>query len=207
VDAVPTPRLPIGSVLVEQGLIDELDLRRALSEQSRTGQRLGEILVGWGLISWLALAEALAAQWWPERPASGPAPPPAAVPAPELPPAPEPDPMPEPPPAAAEAVDDVSLAELETEVRLAHAEIDRLRDELAARGTGSPRASTPTEGPFLLFALADGAYTVIEREGPFPAVGSSVGVGGTDLPYTVVKVGRSPLPGDARPCAYLQHPG
>lgn len=56
-------RVPVGTVLLERGIIDLPMLERALAEQRLSGRRLGEILVDWGVVSWLALAEALAAQW------------------------------------------------------------------------------------------------------------------------------------------------
>lgn len=56
-------RVPVGKVLLERGVIDRPALERALDEQRLTGRRLGEILVDAGAITWLALAEALAAQW------------------------------------------------------------------------------------------------------------------------------------------------
>ena len=43
-------------------------------------------------------------------------------------------------------------------------------------------------------------YRLEEREGDAPAVGERVGVDGGQV---VQKVGSSPLPDDARPCAYL----
>jgi hypothetical protein len=45
-------------------------------------------------------------------------------------------------------------------------------------------------------------YRLEERDGDAPAVGERVG-GDGDGDQVVQKVGASPLPGDARPCAYL----
>jgi len=57
-------------------------------------------------------------------------------------------------------------------------------------------------GGYLLFVWRPTGYRLEERDGTPPAVGSEVDVGeGTQR---VVKVGPSPLPGDSRPCAYLQ---
>lgn len=53
---------PIGTVLVDQGLITEADLNAALAEQRQSGRRLGEILIDSGRITWLALANAIAEQ-------------------------------------------------------------------------------------------------------------------------------------------------
>jgi len=55
-------RRPIGQILVEKNEISEADLKAALSEQERSGRRLGEILIEQGRTSWLALARAIAEQ-------------------------------------------------------------------------------------------------------------------------------------------------
>ena len=54
----------------------------------------------------------------------------------------------------------------------------------------------------LLFVWTPTGYQLREREGEPPAVGEEVEDDGTRL--RVMKVGVSPLPGDARPCAFLQ---
>jgi hypothetical protein len=54
----------------------------------------------------------------------------------------------------------------------------------------------------LLFVSKPSGYELVEREGEPPAVGSAVDVG--DRSEQVLKIGPSPLPGDRRPCAYLQ---
>lgn len=63
--AVPEHRLawrPLGQILVEQGLISELELHDALREQQHDGGRLGEILFARGLVSPVDLRDALAEQ-------------------------------------------------------------------------------------------------------------------------------------------------
>jgi hypothetical protein len=55
---------------------------------------------------------------------------------------------------------------------------------------------------YLLFVSKPSGYELVEREGEAPAPGTEVEAG--DLRFTVAKIGTSPLPGDARPCAYLQ---
>jgi hypothetical protein len=57
-------------------------------------------------------------------------------------------------------------------------------------------------GSYLLFVWKPSGYELREREGEPPAVGSEIEEDGTRL--TVTKVAASPLPGDDRPCAYLQ---
>jgi hypothetical protein len=63
--ALPERRLawrPLGQILVERGLISELELHDALREQQNEGGRLGEILFARGLVSAIALRDALAEQ-------------------------------------------------------------------------------------------------------------------------------------------------
>jgi hypothetical protein len=54
----------------------------------------------------------------------------------------------------------------------------------------------------LLFVWKPSGYELLERDGEPPSVGSPIDLG--DRTVQVVKVGPSPLPGDRRPCAYLQ---
>jgi hypothetical protein len=59
------------------------------------------------------------------------------------------------------------------------------------------------EEKHLLFVSKPSGYELYERDGQPPAPGSEVELeeGGR---FTVSKLGPSPLPDDARPCAYLQ---
>jgi hypothetical protein len=63
VEAAHIPWRPLGRLLVEQGLISEDELERALVEQAATGRPLGEMLVELGFVSGPALSRALAAQY------------------------------------------------------------------------------------------------------------------------------------------------
>lgn len=54
----------------------------------------------------------------------------------------------------------------------------------------------------VIFVWTPHGYELQEREGEPPEVGSTVEVG--DREQRVLKVGPSPLPGDSRPCVYLQ---
>jgi hypothetical protein len=63
----------------------------------------------------------------------------------------------------------------------------------------SPSAKAPG---YLLFISKSSGYELAEREGDSPAPGDAVEVGETK--FTVMKIGTSPLPGDSRPCAYLE---
>ena len=58
------------------------------------------------------------------------------------------------------------------------------------------------EGTHLLFVWKPTGYELREHDGELPSLGSVVEV--EEGRQTVVKVGPSPLPGDARLCAYLQ---
>jgi len=58
------------------------------------------------------------------------------------------------------------------------------------------------EGRYLLFVWKPTGYEVREAEGELPSVGSEVEADGQTM--RVTKIGASPLPGDDRPCAYLQ---
>ena len=56
----------------------------------------------------------------------------------------------------------------------------------------------------VLFVWNPSGYELLSRAGEPPAVGTEVGVsGGVRI---VAKVGPSPLPGDRRPCAFLDAP-
>ena len=58
------------------------------------------------------------------------------------------------------------------------------------------------DGTYLLFIWTPAGYELQEREGEPPPVGSDVELDGRT--ERVSKIGASPLPGDPRPCAYLQ---
>jgi hypothetical protein len=53
---------------------------------------------------------------------------------------------------------------------------------------------------YLLFAWSPEGYALVERNGDVPHVGAEVQDDGYML--AVVKVGRSPFPGDGRRCVY-----
>lgn len=55
---------------------------------------------------------------------------------------------------------------------------------------------------FLVFVWTPNGYELRERQGEPPAVGDELEENGTRL--RVSKIGPSPLPGDPRPCAFLQ---
>ena len=55
---------------------------------------------------------------------------------------------------------------------------------------------------YLLFVWKPSGYELREADGDVPSVGSEVEQ--DDLKQRVTKVAPSPLPGDPRPCVYLQ---
>ena len=70
--------------------------------------------------------------------------------------------------------------------------------------TTSPSLHSPVVDAerHVLFVWKPTGYVLSEREGKPPAPGSEVEDG--DVRFFVSKTGTSPLPGDHRPCAYLQ---
>jgi hypothetical protein len=55
--------LPLGALLVREGLISSEQLELALMDQQGTGLRLGELLVQWGWVDSAAISRALAEQY------------------------------------------------------------------------------------------------------------------------------------------------
>ena len=62
-DAAPPARKPLGEMLLGAGFINERQLRDALKEHEKTGQRIGEIVVGHGWASEEDVGRLLAEQW------------------------------------------------------------------------------------------------------------------------------------------------
>ena len=61
-------------------------------------------------------------------------------------------------------------------------------------------AGQNSERAYLLFVWKPSGYELRERKGEPPSVGDEVE--DDDVRLRILKVGASPLPGDARPCAY-----
>jgi hypothetical protein len=71
-DQTHFPWRPLGTLLVEEGLLAKTELERALEEQRRTARLLGQILVSRSCVTAVALARALAKQHGVElRPVGG----------------------------------------------------------------------------------------------------------------------------------------
>jgi hypothetical protein len=62
-----------------------------------------------------------------------------------------------------------------------------------------PATSVPTD--WVAFVASAHGYRLHEGPGQLPAVGTTIEL--EQVPYRVLKVGPSPLPGDARRCAFL----
>jgi hypothetical protein len=182
-DAADPGRRRLGALLVEAGLVSELDLVEALAEQERSGRRLGEVLVGRGLVSAPAVANALAEQHGsflktehgfgtglraviggdsaPESEAAPPRAPPLS-----------PTHLSEPAPRSAQP--------------------------------GSWQQDGLEELQHLLFVPTYQGYLLVERSGTAPGLGEMV-----ELPEApgarliVAKLASSPLPHDRRICVYL----
>jgi hypothetical protein len=93
---------------------------------------------------------------------------------------------------AQEAIRQIELAAAEKA-----AEIDRLEHAI-----GQLNGSESKLCSHLLFTWTPNGYALHEGEGELPVVGGHVSVNGHE--YAVVKLARSPLPGDTRRCAFLE---
>jgi hypothetical protein len=172
----------LGQIFVQRGFVTPEQLDQALQRQRETGERVGEALVAQGAISKFELAGALAEQMAIlEDPAAEPAAPQAdatVVPlTPRVEEAPEPEPVPEP------------------------AERPFAKPVLAVAAIPEPRSPFGCVG----FASTAAGYRLVELGGPAPDVGTTI-----DLPdvgeLVVLRLGRSPLPGDQRTCVFLEQP-
>jgi curved DNA-binding protein CbpA len=56
------PQARLGEIMVGQGLLSQADLARAQATVARTKRRMGEVLVGMGVLNWERLGDALALQ-------------------------------------------------------------------------------------------------------------------------------------------------
>ena len=204
---------PLGELLVDKGLVSPEELSRALEEQERTGRLLGAILVERRCVSGPALAIALAEQYGVElktergfgtglwaaidkrhRADRGTSEEPDEEDEnvvlfepvkPQLEAVPDPDP---------------ELESLQAENRGLLAEIERLKAEYSSlRVVETPQPASA----HLLFVPTPARYVLLERLGPPPEPGDELEVPAEKGSFVVTKVGRSPFPGEHRPCAFL----
>ena len=264
-EAARIPWRPLGCLLVEQGLLSEDELERALEAQASTGRRLGETIVELGFVSHPALSRALAAQYgielkgetgfgtglraeierrhdWEREDEIEPRLKMAHTP-PVLADVSEPEGL----DAHPSDGDDLHLAQLEeqwaklaaAEELLAQAEGEltalrraathrrtqawrlvariRRRDcrivELSAADPGEladlhePKPSQGDAGSslgHLVYAQLGGRYELVERDGAPPEPDAILELTETGERVLVGWIGKSPLPNDARPCAFAQ---
>jgi hypothetical protein len=254
VEAARIPWRPLGCLLVEQGLLSEDELERALEAQASTGRRLGETIVELGFVSHPALSRALAAQYGIElkgetgfgtglraeierrhdRNREDEIEPRLKVihTAPVVADVSEPD-APEAHPSDG---DDLHLAQLEEQwAKLAAAEelLAKAERELTAlRRTAThrrnqacrlvarirqrdgriaelsePEPSHRDAGSslgHLIYAQLGGRYELVERDGAPPEPDAILELTEAGESVLVGWIGKSPLPNDARPCAFAQ---
>jgi uncharacterized coiled-coil protein SlyX len=226
-EAAHIPWRPLGELLVEHGVLTHAELELALAEQERTGKKLGEIILEHGFASGPAVTRALAEQWgleassesgfgtglWSEierrhkekrdhdPDSDEPAREhlviefPGGVVRPLRPDHGEQDEL--------EAQLDErtkQVTELEDTLSKTRGELAQLRSRLA---TAQPAAPEPAPTAHVLFVAGASGYELLERDGPPPETGARVELEDGDV-QLVAKVARSPLPGDRRPCAYLE---
>jgi hypothetical protein len=208
---------PLGELLVDKGLVTEVELAAALAEQSASGRLLGAILVERGFVSGPALASALAEQCgvelatqggfgtglWAEidrRHRAGRGRPESdddnvvafhPIRPPVLEAIPDPDP---------------ELERLAGENGRLQEELERVRGEFASVVEASQPEPEPRPEPasaHLLFIPTPARYLLAERDGPPPEPGAEVGVSEAEGRFVVARVGRAPFPAEPRPCAFL----
>jgi hypothetical protein len=93
------------------------------------------------------------------------------------------------------------LGELLLDENAAAARIEQLEALVAELRAQIPPQLRPVPSGYVLFAPAAHGYAVVEVDGPPPPLDAPVLVDGRR--YRVGRTGRSPLPGDRRPCLYL----
>jgi hypothetical protein len=231
-------RPKLGELLVQRNLLTRNQLDAALAEQQASGLPLGAILVRDGLVPSHTIALLLAEQsGGPLKTEFGYAVAPStalglrlapqAMPEPaqvseDVPPLREvaavvPEAVPE-PPTLEPRIRDVEAhlaAEAAARAALEH-EVAALRDRLAelelrAEGLEAVRASEArsiagrpyTSERHLLLVPVGERYELLERPGPPPEDGSVIDLFG-DRSFVVVRVGPAPIPGALEACAYLE---
>jgi hypothetical protein len=105
---------------------------------------------------------------------------------------------------ALERVEEVlsALAELGAEAP-SIADLEEMVERAAQQIRADPEPDPAPLDTHLLFLPSRGGYRLEERAGPPPPTGSSLELGDGRRLLVVVRHGPSPLPGDARRCAYL----
>jgi hypothetical protein len=89
---------------------------------------------------------------------------------------------------------------LQDEIEHLHAEFTKLRD-LEAPPEPEPEAEPELPSAHLLFVPTPKRYLLVERQGPPPGPGEEIAL--SEGSFVVGKIGRSPVPGEPRTCAFL----
>jgi hypothetical protein len=100
-----------------------------------------------------------------------------------------------------------AIADLDAALAERDARIAELVEQLETRpASPTPTSDRPRPGEttsFVALVPASDGYRLVGLEGMLPAPGDGLEVPDDDRPLVVARLGRSPYPGDARPCAYL----
>jgi prefoldin subunit 5 len=88
---------------------------------------------------------------------------------------------------------------LQDEIERLQAEFTKLRDLAEPEPESEPEPELPKS--HVLFVPTPSRYLLLERQGPPPATGVEVSL--TEGSFVVGKIGRAPVPGDRRACAFL----
>jgi len=86
---------------------------------------------------------------------------------------------------------------LQDEIELLHAEFTKLR----VTEDSDPEPEPELPSAHLLFVPTPAKYLLVERQGPPPGAGDEIAL--SEGSFVVGKVGRSPVPGEPRTCAFL----
>jgi hypothetical protein len=218
----------LGDIFVERGFVTPQQLEQALERQRETGERVGEALVAQGSISKFELAGALAEQMsvLAELESSASEAPEATVvelatrleePVASAEREPEPEPVASPAPEPVASVEPELVASFEPEL-VAPVEpelVASVEPELVASPELEPMPAPvilPTSLPSLepkspfgwvAFASTTAGYRLVHLSGAIPMVGDTVEVPDVGA-LLVLRLGRSPLPGDQRTCVFLE---
>ncbi len=104
---------------------------------------------------------------------------------------------------------EATAAERESALEQAASDLRARELQLAERERSRPLRADPAlppapepEAPTHLLYIARDGWRLVQHDGPVPPLDSPVDVDGEVL--VVTRIGRSPLPGDRRACAYLE---
>jgi hypothetical protein len=105
------------------------------------------------------------------------------------------------------AEEQATFVEAGESLRRSHERLGRAVSVAGAEGAVVAETGTAAAAPVLshvAFVPTAAGYALVERDGPAPEVGAVVESPDGQDSLVVTRVGRSPLPFDERPCAYLE---